>query len=441
MEVTGRRPRGKTVGGLWGGEDSKEDARNGGDRQEAQRKTGGGLWGGEDSKEDARNGGDRQEAQRKTENNETAVTPDKHRNRAPGYTEEMNQAPVSRPEGRTTCTLIPGDGVGPELVYSVQEVFKAAGIPVDFEPFFFSEVNPTLSAPLEDVAGSITRNGICLKGILSTPDYSHTGELQTLNMKLRNELDLYANVVHVKSLPGIKCRHQNVDAIIIREQTEGEYSALEHECVPGVVECLKIVTRQKSKRIAKFAFDYATKNNRKKVTAVHKANIMKLGDGLFLKSCQETDIPETRVDRRSRDSGGQTFPRLGWTDVPETRVDRRSRDPGGQTFPRPGWTDVPETWGARHTFSEAVGKNVANPTAMLLCGAKMLNHVNLQYYGDMIRNAINRVLKAGKLANALVLSSTAEDGEIEVRISVKTKDLGGQSTTNEFTYAVIHNMR
>nr|CAD7203261.1 unnamed protein product [Timema douglasi] len=313
-----------------------------------------------------------------------------HRNRAPGYTEEMDdqrwdmgglycgkyfvqccniinnpvqQAPVSRPEGRTTCTLIPGDGVGPELVYSVQEVFKAAGIPVDFEPFFFSEVNPTLSAPLEDVAGSIARNGICLKGILSTPDYSHTGELQTLNMKLRNELDLYANVVHVKSLPGIKCRHQNVDAIIIREQTEGEYSALEHECVPGVVECLKIVTRQKSKRIAKFAFDYATKNNRKKVTAVHKANIMKLGDGLFLKSCQE---------------------------------------------------------GARHTFSEAVGKNVANPTAMLLCGAKMLNHVNLQYYGDMIRNAINRVLKAGK---------------------VKTKDLGGQSTTNEFTYAVIHNMR
>nr|CAD7442798.1 unnamed protein product [Timema bartmani] len=372
LEVAGRRPRGRQVEVC--GEDGRgEVSQTGGGRQEAQRKTGG----------------------------------------------------VSRPEGRTTCTLIPGDGVGPELVYSVQEVFKgvlcpnivvfirnlgdqgqgeresegggkdlkedaqnggggqeenprtsggrkmAAGIPVDFEPFFFSEVNPTLSAPLEDVAGSITRNGICLKGILSTPDYSHTGELQTLNMKLRNELDLYANVVHVKSLPGIKCRHQNVDAIIIREQTEGEYSALEHECVPGVVECLKIVTRQKSKRIAKFAFDYATKNNRKKVTAVHKANIMKLGDGLFLKSCQEVG-------------------------------------------------------GARHTFSEAVGKNVANPTAMLLCGAKMLNHVNLQYYGDMIRNAINRVLKAGK---------------VNITHFVKTKDLGGQSTTNEFTYAVIHNMR
>ncbi|CAG2057771.1 unnamed protein product [Timema podura] len=279
-----------------------------------------------------------------------------------GMKDRNNSGAQTRRQGWTLTQNVPAT-VSTRSLHVSSALAIAAGIPVDFEPFFFSEVNPTLSAPLEDVAGSITRNGICLKGILSTPDYSHTGELQTLNMKLRNELDLYANVVHVKSLPGIKCRHQNVDAIIIREQTEGEYSALEHECVPGVVECLKIVTRQKSKRIAKFAFDYATKNNRKKVTAVHKANIMKLGDGLFLKSCQE---------------------------------------------------------GARHTFSEAVGKNVANPTAMLLCGAKMLNHVNLQYYGDMIRNAINRVLKAGK---------------------VKTKDLGGQSTTNEFTYAVIHNMR
>lgn len=114
-----------------------------------------------------------------------------------------------------------------------------------------------------------------------------TGELQTLNMKLRKSLDLYSNVVHVKSLPGIRSRHQNVDCVIIREQTEGEYSALEHESVKGVVECLKIVTAAKSQRIAKFAFDYAVKNNRKKVTCVHKANIMKLGDGLFLKSCQE----------------------------------------------------------------------------------------------------------------------------------------------------------
>lgn len=106
-------------------------------------------------------------------------------------------------------------------------------------------------------------------------------------MKLRTELDLYANVVHVRSLPGVATRHKNIDCVVIREQTEGEYSALEHESVPGVVECLKIITEQKSLRIAKFAFDYATKNNRKKVTAVHKANIMKLGDGLFLRSCEK----------------------------------------------------------------------------------------------------------------------------------------------------------
>lgn len=126
-----------------------------------------------------------------------------------------------------------------------------------------------------------------MKGILATPDFSRTGELQTLNMKLRNELDLYANVVHVISLPGVNTRHKNIDAVVIREQTEGEYSALEHETVPGVVECLKVVTEKKSLRIAKFAFDYAVKHNRKKVTAVHKANIMKLGDGLFLRSCEK----------------------------------------------------------------------------------------------------------------------------------------------------------
>ncbi|KAK7866942.1 hypothetical protein R5R35_014718 [Gryllus longicercus] len=343
------------------------------------------------------------------------------------------QAPVSKPEGRTSCTLIPGDGVGPELVYSVQEVFKAAGVPVDFEPFFFSEVNPTLSAPLDDVANSIAKNGICLKGILATPDYSHTGELQTLNMKLRRALDLYANVVHVKSLPGVKCRHQNVDTVIIREQTEGEYSALEHESVKGVVECLKIVTEAKSKRIAKFAFDYATKNNRKRVTAVHKANIMKLGDGLFLRSCTEMAklYPKIEFETMIVDnctmqivSNPRQFDVMVTPNLYGNIIDNLASGLVGGAGVVAGASYSAECVvfepGARHTFSEAVGKNVANPTAMLLCGAKMLSHVNLQYYSDMIRNAISRVLKAGK---------------------VKTKDLGGQATTNEFTYAIINNLQ
>ncbi|XP_063237308.1 isocitrate dehydrogenase [NAD] subunit beta, mitochondrial [Bacillus rossius redtenbacheri] len=343
------------------------------------------------------------------------------------------QAPVSKPEGKITCTLIPGDGVGPELVYAVQEVFKAAGVPVQFEQFFFSEVNHMLSAPLEDVAASIARNKICLKGILATPDYSHTGELQTLNMKLRNELDLYANVVHVKSLPGVKCRHQNVDAVIIREQTEGEYSALEHECVKGVVECLKIVTEAKSKRIAKFAFDYATRNNRKKVTAVHKANIMKLGDGLFLRCCTEISKLYPRIEFETMIvdnctmqmvSNPRQFDVMVTPNLYGNIVDNLASGLVGGAGVVAGASYSSECVvfepGARHTFSEAVGKNVANPTAMFLCSAKMLSHVNLQFYSDMIRNAVNRVLKVGK---------------------VKTKDLGGQATTNEFTYAVIQNLR
>ncbi|CAH0382504.1 unnamed protein product [Bemisia tabaci] len=343
------------------------------------------------------------------------------------------QAPVSRPENHTKCTLIPGDGVGPELVHCVLEVFKAAQVPVEFETFFLSEVNQAMSAPLEEVEESINRNGICLKGVLATPDYSHTGELETLNMKLRRNLDLYANVVHVKSLPGVKLRHQNIDCVIIREMTEGEYSALEHESVKGVVECLKIVTKRKSQRIAKFAFDYATKNNRKKVTAVHKANIMKLGDGLFLNSCKEIaklypkiEFEQIIVDNCTMQivSNPQQFDVMVTPNLYGNILDNLSSGLVGGAGVVAGASYSSECVvfepGARHTYAEAVGKNVANPTAMLLASAKMLSHINLQYYGDLIRNAVNRVLKAGK---------------------VRTKDLGGQATTQEYIFAIISNLR
>ncbi|XP_046480849.1 isocitrate dehydrogenase [NAD] subunit beta, mitochondrial [Neodiprion pinetum] len=336
-------------------------------------------------------------------------------------------------ESRTKCTLIPGDGVGPELVYSVQEVFKAANVPIEFETFFLSEVNPTLSAPLERVSGSIAKNRVCLKGILATPDHSHTGELQTLNMKLRRSLDLYSNVVHVKSLPGIKSRHQNVDCVIIREQTEGEYSALEHESVKGVVECLKIVTATKSQRIAKFAFDYATRNNRKKVTCVHKANIMKLGDGLFLRSCEEIAklYPRIQFEKMIVDnctmqmvSNPRQFDVMVTPNLYGNIVDNLASGLVGGAGVVAGASFSAECVvfepGARHTYSEAVGKNVANPTAMLLCSVKLLNHVNLRTYAEQIRDAINRVLNDGK---------------------VRTKDLGGQSSATDFTKAIIYSLR
>ncbi|BES96496.1 Isocitrate dehydrogenase [Nesidiocoris tenuis] len=341
-------------------------------------------------------------------------------------------AEIERPQGKTKCTLIPGDGIGPELLYCVQEVFKAADVPVEFETFFFSEVHAGMSAPLEQVAGSIHRNGVCLKGTLATPDYSHTGELQSLNMKLRQMLDVFANVVHVKSWPGIKLRHEGIDAVIIREQTEGEYSALEHETVPGVVECLKIVTAAKSERIAKFAFDYATKFNRKKVTAVHKANIMKLGDGLFLRSCQDIAkmYPKIQFEAMIVDnctmqmvSHPQQFDVLVMPNLYGSILDNLASGLVGGAGCVAGASYSAESVvfepGARHTYSEAVGKNVANPTAMLLCGAKMLQHVNLQYYSDLIRNALAKVYIDGK---------------------VKTKDLGGQSTTKDLVYAIINNL-
>ncbi|CAF4810300.1 isocitrate dehydrogenase [NAD] subunit beta, mitochondrial isoform X1 [Pieris napi] len=356
----------------------------------------------------------------------TAVNPDKNVCFAP---QSISTLQASK-EGHIKCTLIPGDGVGPELVYSVQEVFKAANIPVDFESFFFSEVNPTLSAPLEDVVNSIANNKICIKGILATPDFSHTGELQTLNMKLRNALDLYANVVHVKSLPNVSSRHKDVDCIIIREQTEGEYSALEHESVPGVVECLKIITASKSERIAKFAFDYAVKMGRKKVTAVHKANIMKLGDGLFLRSCEEIAklYPRIQFEKMIVDnctmqmvSNPNQFDVMLTPNLYGNIVDNLASGLVGGAGVVAGASYSAECavfeQGARHIFSGAVGKNIANPTAMLLCSANLLAHVNLHSYSKMIKGAINKVLSDGK---------------------VRTKDLGGQSTTKAFTNAIIH---
>ncbi|KAI8130987.1 mitochondrial, Isocitrate dehydrogenase [NAD] subunit beta [Lucilia cuprina] len=332
-------------------------------------------------------------------------------------TAAVNSDPGVHGGNRTTCTLIPGDGVGPELVYALQEVFKGADVPVDFESYFLSEVNPVLSAKLEDVVASIQKNKVCIKGILATPDYSVAGELQTLNMKLRNELDLYANVVHVRSLPGVKTRHKDIDTVIIREQTEGEYSALEHESVPGIVECLKIITAKKSMRIAKFAFDYATKNGRKK----------------FLKCCEEMAklYPRIQFEKMIVDnttmqmvSHPHQFDVMVTPNLYGNIVDNLATGLVGGAGVVAGASYSSETVvfepGARHTFAEAVGKNIANPTAMFLCGTKMLRHINLPSYSERIQSALLRVLSDGK---------------------VKTKDVGGQSTTQDFTRAVIANIQ
>jgi len=335
-------------------------------------------------------------------------------------------------QNRITATLIPGDGVGPELVATVVEVFKATGVPVDFEIHFLSEVHAALSTPLDTVVDSIRKNGVCLKGVLTTPEYGEDGDLQSLNMKMRKSLDLYANVVKVKSIPGITTRHNNVDLIIIREQIEGEYSSLEHESVPGVVECLKVITAKESLRIAKFAFDYATKHGRKKVTAVHKANIMKLGDGLFLRSCEEVSqlYPHIEFDQMIVDNccmqmtsrpdqfDVMVMPNLYGNILANLATGLVG---GAGVVAGEGYSQETAVFepGARHSYSEAVGKNVANPTAMMLCAANMLRHVNMDEYGLQIYNGVRKVLEDGK---------------------VRTKDLGGHATTRQFTAAVINNI-
>ncbi|XP_014673064.1 PREDICTED: isocitrate dehydrogenase [NAD] subunit beta, mitochondrial-like isoform X2 [Priapulus caudatus] len=282
---------------------------------------------------------------------------------------------------------------------------------------------------LEEVVASIKRNGVCLKGVISSPHRADYGELQSVNIKMRRALDLFANVVHAKSIPGFPTRHENLDFVIIREQLEGEYSALEHESVPGVVESLKITTRERSYRIAKFAFDYAVKHGRRKVTAVHKANIMKLGDGQFLESCEEVSklYPNISVDTMIIDnccmqlvSNPWQFDVMVMPNLYGNIVDNLGAGlvggAGVVTGENYSQDSVIFEPGARHSFQEGVGRNIANPTAVLLAASKMLDHLNMHEYASRLANAVYNVFKLGK---------------------VRTRDMGGQATTTDFTNAVL----
>jgi len=329
---------------------------------------------------------------------------------------------------RIKCTMIPGDGVGPEIMDSVEEVLNSIGAPIDFETYHLSEIQHGMSADLSTVVDSVTANGICIKGVIAVPEVGHDGDLQNVAQSFRNKLDLYANVVKVRSLQGVQSRHKNLDMVVIREQTEGEYSALEHESIPGVVECLKVVTAEKSRRIAEFAFDYATRHERKKVTCVHKANIMKLGDGLFLKSCKEVaekypniEFESMIVDNTTMQlvSNPQQFDVMVMPNLYGNIIDNLAAGLVGgaglvasASYSKDCAVFEP---GAKHTFDEGVGKNVANPTALLLSAVKMLKHVGLRDHAWILEHAVEDVLSKQK---------------------VKTRDLGGYASTRQFTQAI-----
>lgn len=330
-------------------------------------------------------------------------------------------------------TIIPGDGIGPELMYSVKEVFSAANVPVEFEEFWVSEVQDRCDKDLIDaLVKSIKTNRVAIKGILSTPTWFNIGDLQSVNMNIRKQLDLFANVVRVRSFDGVKTRHNGLDIAVIREQTEGEYSSLEHEVVPGVVESLKIVTREKSERIARFAFDYATRHKRSKVTAVHKANIQKLADGMFLDTCKEIAKLYPKIEFQAMivdntcmqlTANPQQFDVMVMPNLYGNIIDNLCVGLAGGAGLVPGESYSPDSvvyeTGARHAFSEAVGRNIANPSASLFTASNMLRHINLKSHGDLIEGAVSKVLRDGK---------------------VRTPDLGGHSTMTEFTQAVVSNL-
>lgn len=334
---------------------------------------------------------------------------------------------------KVKVTMIPGDGVGPELMTAVKAVFKAASFPVEFEEFWISEIQDHSSEDIiTEAAESILKNNVALTGDISSRLSAMHGELASTKFLLRKNLDLYANVVRVKSFEGYRTRHNNLDIVVIREQTEGEYSSLEHECVPGVVESLKIITRKKSQRIAKFAFDYATKHGRKRVTAVHKANIMKLGDGMFLESCQDVAklYPKIQFDSLIVDntcmqlvSKPNQFDVMVMPNLYGNIIDNLTAGLVGGAGLVPGESYsqncvVFET-GARHPFAQAVGRNIANPTAMLLSSANMLRHLHLTREGELLSKAVTKVVNSGK---------------------TRTADLGGYATTTQFTHEVINEM-
>ncbi|XP_072026835.1 isocitrate dehydrogenase [NAD] subunit gamma, mitochondrial-like isoform X2 [Amphiura filiformis] len=335
--------------------------------------------------------------------------------------------PPARYGGRHTVTLIPGDGIGPELMTHVKEVFRHIDAPVDFEELLISGTNEVES--IENAIIAVKRNGVAIKGNIHTDALGLHIAGKSHNVKLRVGLDVFANVIHCKSLPGIKTRHDNIDIVIIRENTEGEYSSLEHENVSGVVESLKIITAEKSQRIAKYAFDYATLHGRKKVTAIHKANIMKLADGLFLQTCREVaklypniEFQDLIVDNccmqmvsNPNQFDVMVMPNLYGnilTSVGAGLVGGPGIVPGknvGTDFA------VFET-ATRNTGAAIAGANVANPSAMLLASSLMLEHLGLHNHAQVVSNAVYKVLNVQQL---------------------HTPDLGGTATTSEFVQSVL----
>lgn len=329
--------------------------------------------------------------------------------------------------GPYRVTLIPGDGIGPEVTSAARRILDATGVQIEWE---VREAGGDLinryGTPLpQETIDSIIRNGVALKGPITTP--IGTG-FRSANVQLRQTLDLYANVRPVRSMPGVESRYKDVDLIVIRENTEGLYSGIEHIVVPGVVESLKIMTEKGCTRIAKFAFELARREKRKKVTAVHKANIMKLSDGLFLECTRRVarNYPEIEYDEVIVDAltmrlvlDPTQFDVMVMenlygdiiSDLTAGLVGGLGMTPSGNIGERAAVFEA-----VHGSAQDIAGRGIANPTAVTLSGAMMLRHLGELEAARRVESAIEQVLKEGTHC---------------------TRDLGGNATTSEFTDAVI----
>jgi len=327
-------------------------------------------------------------------------------------------------------TLIPGDGIGPEVTGATISVLRATGFEAEWETFIVgAEALSRFGDPLpKDLIDSIKRNKVALKGPVATP--VGTG-FTSSNVRLRKELDLFANLRPIKSLKGVPSRYENVDLVVVRENTEDLYSGLEHEVVPGVVESLKIITDKASRRIAKFAFEYARREGRKKVTAVHKANIMKLSDGLFLRCFREVgqDYPEIVADDLIVDNtcmqlviNPLQFDILLLENLYGDIVSDLGAGLIGGLGVAPG-ANLGEhiaVFEAVHGAAPTIaGRGIANPTALMCSAVLMLKHLDERERATKIQTALEKVLAEGK---------------------VLTRDLGGTANTLDFTDAIIRSL-
>ncbi|MFZ0636281.1 MAG: isocitrate dehydrogenase (NAD(+)) [Candidatus Acidiferrales bacterium] len=326
-----------------------------------------------------------------------------------------------------TVTLIPGDGIGPEVSKAVREMLAAAGAEIEWEeiPARAEFERRGVDFIQAGVLDSIRRNHVALKGPMAT---AIAGGPPSINVALRTNLALYANVRPVKNLEGVRSVFQGVDIVLIRENTEDLYAGLEHTVVPGVVESLKIITEKASTRIARFAFEYARKYGRKKIHAIHKANIMKLSDGLFLKSIRKVapEYPEIEYKELIIDNAcmqivlnPHQFDMLLLTNLyGDIMSDLAAGLVGGLgVVPSGNIGEGMALFEAVHgTAPDIVGKGVANPTALLMSAIMMMRYLEEEEIASRVEKALHKVYRQGR---------------------VLTADVGGNATTAQFTAAVV----